>query len=78
MWLPARRLNVGRFVWPKDGRTHTKGIWFYDLRTNQHFTLKTRPLRLEDLRDFIASYNPARFTPVKSGSRGQSHTMANP
>ncbi|MEX8520422.1 MAG: N-6 DNA methylase [Leptothrix sp. (in: b-proteobacteria)] len=44
---------------PKDGQTHTRGIWFYDLRTNQHFTLKTRPLRLEDLRDFIACYHPA-------------------
>lgn len=21
VWLAARRLNVGRFVWPKDGRT---------------------------------------------------------
>ena len=27
---------------PKDGRIHTKGVWFYDLRTNKHFTLKTR------------------------------------
>ncbi|WP_232540248.1 N-6 DNA methylase [Azohydromonas aeria] len=43
---------------PKDGTVHTKGIWFYDLRTNQHFTLKTRPLKLTDLRDFIACYNP--------------------
>jgi type I restriction enzyme M protein len=43
---------------PKDGSTHTKGVWFYDLRTNQHFTLKTRPLKLDDLRDFIACYNP--------------------
>lgn len=25
---------------PKDGQIHTKGIWFYDLRTNKHFTLK--------------------------------------
>lgn len=32
-------------------------MWFYDLRTNQHFALKTRPLKLEDLRDFIACYN---------------------
>ncbi len=44
---------------PKDGRVHTKGVWFYDLRTNQHFTLKTRPLRLPDLQDFIRCYNPA-------------------
>jgi type I restriction enzyme M protein len=42
----------------KDGRTQTEGVWFYDLRTNQHFTLKTRPLKLDDLRDFIACYNP--------------------
>lgn len=42
----------------KDGRTQTEGVWFYDLRTNQHFNLKTRPLKLDDLRDFIACYNP--------------------
>lgn len=43
---------------PKDGQIHTKGIWFYDLRTNKHFTLKTRTLKLDDLRDFITCYNP--------------------
>ena len=43
---------------PKDGRVHTQGVWIYDLRTNQHFTLKTRPLKIEDLRDFIACYHP--------------------
>jgi len=43
---------------PKDGRLHTKGVWFYDLRTNRHFTLKTRQLKLDDLQDFIACYNP--------------------
>ena len=44
---------------PKDGKVHTAGVWFYDLRTNRHFTLKTRPLKYEDLQDFIRSYNPA-------------------
>jgi len=44
---------------PKDGRVHTKGVWFYDLRTNQHFTLKTRPLKLDDLKDFVQCYQPA-------------------
>ena len=34
---------------PKDGQIHTKGVWFYDLRTNKHFTLKTRTLKLDDL-----------------------------
>lgn len=43
---------------PKDGKVHTKGVWFYDLRTNQHFTLKTRPLKRADLQDFIDCYHP--------------------
>ncbi len=43
---------------PKDGKVHTKGVWIYDLRTNKHFTLKTKTLKLDDLRDFIDSYNP--------------------
>ncbi len=43
---------------PKDGQRHTQGVWFYDLRTNKHFTLKTRTLKLDDLRDFIACYHP--------------------
>jgi type I restriction enzyme M protein len=41
---------------PKDGHVHTKGVWFYDLRTNKHFTLKTRTLKTEDLADFISCY----------------------
>lgn len=43
---------------PKNGRVHTKGVWIYDLRTNKHFTLKTRPLRRDDLQDFIDCYRP--------------------
>jgi type I restriction enzyme M protein len=43
---------------PKDGKVHTKGVWFYDLRTNKHFTLKTRTLKLDDLKDFVSCYNP--------------------
>lgn len=43
---------------PTDGKVHTKGIWFYDLRTNKHFTLKQRPMTLNDLQDFIKCYNP--------------------
>jgi type I restriction enzyme M protein len=37
----------------------TKEVWFYDLRTNMHFTLKTNPLKYEDLQEFIGCYNPA-------------------
>ena len=43
---------------PKDGRVKTRGVWIYDLRTNQHFTLKTKPLKVDDLRDFVACYHP--------------------
>ncbi|MGV7210088.1 N-6 DNA methylase [Oxalobacteraceae bacterium A2-2] len=43
---------------PKDGRVHTQGVWFYDLRTNMHFTLKTRTLKPSDLQDFITCYRP--------------------
>ena len=43
---------------PKDGKVHTKGVWIFDLRTNKHFTLKTKPLRFDDLQEFIAAYHP--------------------
>jgi type I restriction enzyme M protein len=36
----------------------TKEIWLYDYRTNVHHTLKRKPLRLDDLQDFIDCYNP--------------------
>ena len=36
----------------------TKEVWFYDYRTNIHHTLKKKPLRFEDLQDFITCYNP--------------------
>ena len=36
----------------------TTKLWIYDLRTNQHFTLKTNPLRREDLDEFVQCYNP--------------------
>jgi len=37
----------------------TKEVWFYDYRTNVHHTLKKKPLRYEDMADFIACYSPA-------------------
>ena len=36
----------------------TKEIWFFDYRTNIHHTLKKKPLRFDDLQEFIADYNP--------------------
>lgn len=36
----------------------TREVWIYDYRTNIHHTLKKKPLRFEDLQDFIACYHP--------------------
>jgi hypothetical protein len=36
----------------------TRKLWIYDLRTNMHFTLKTNPLKREDLEEFVQCYNP--------------------
>lgn len=36
----------------------TKDVWYYDYRTNIHHTLKRKPLRFEDLADFVNCYNP--------------------
>ncbi len=35
----------------------TQKLWIYDLRTNQHFTLKQNTLSAQSLRDFVRSYN---------------------
>lgn len=35
----------------------TRDLWIYDFRTNEHFTLKTNPLREEHLADFVAAYH---------------------
>lgn len=36
----------------------TKTVWVYDLRTNKHFTLKTRRLERADLDEFVACFKP--------------------
>jgi type I restriction enzyme M protein len=44
----------------KPGREEpwTRTLWIYDLRTNQHFTLKRHPLTREDLEHFVECYHP--------------------
>jgi len=39
---------------------NTKALWIYDLRTNQRFTLKERPMARADLDDFVACYQSGR------------------
>jgi type I restriction enzyme M protein len=38
---------------PASDKPWTREVWFYDLRTNKHFTLKKNQLQLEDLQEFI-------------------------
>ena len=41
-------------------RIATDALWVYDLRTNQRFTLRERPLKRADLDDFVACYRSRR------------------
>ena len=43
---------------PAQKEPWTKEVWIYDYRTNIHHTLKKKPLRFEDLQEFIECYNP--------------------
>ena len=42
---------------PASEQPSTERLWVYDLRTNQHFTLKQDPLRRHHLHDFVDSYH---------------------
>ncbi|HEX9782087.1 MAG TPA: N-6 DNA methylase [Opitutaceae bacterium] len=39
-----------------DKKAWTEKLWIYDLRTNQHFTLKENTLKRSDLDDFVNCY----------------------
>ncbi len=43
---------------PASEKPWTTKLWIYDLRTNQHFTLKENPLKRSDLDEFVACYHP--------------------
>lgn len=43
---------------PAGPAMQTREIWFYDFRTNIHFTLKQHPMTDGDLTDFIHCYCP--------------------
>jgi type I restriction enzyme M protein len=52
----------------------TKTLWIYDFRTNQHFTLKTNPLKRADLDDFVKCYNPENRHQRKETERSKAFT----
>jgi type I restriction enzyme M protein len=45
---------------PPSEAAATTALWIYDLRTNQRFTLKERPMVRADLDDFVACYRSGR------------------
>lgn len=58
-YKPGVKANVVFFEKkPASSETQTHEIWYYDFRTNMHFTLKKNPLKESDLDDFIQCYNP--------------------
>jgi type I restriction enzyme M protein len=66
---------------PASPNPWTTELWIYDLRTNQHFTLKTNPLRRADLDEFVACYNPenrrqrqATWSPDNPGGRWRAYS----
>jgi type I restriction enzyme M protein len=56
-YKPGVKANVLFFdKKPASETPWTKSLWVYDLRTNKHFTLKSKPMKIVDLTDFIQSY----------------------
>lgn len=53
-YKPGVKANVLFF----DNRPGPREVWIHDYRTNVHHTLEKKPLRLKDLSNFIACYNP--------------------
>jgi type I restriction enzyme M protein len=45
---------------PASKEAATRDVWYYDYRTNIHHTLKRKPLRFEDLQDFVNCYRSGR------------------
>jgi type I restriction enzyme M protein len=54
-------------------RPWTERLWIYDLRTNKHFTLKTKQLQRADLDEFVGCYHPANRE-----DRAETWSEANP
>jgi type I restriction enzyme M protein len=61
-YSPGVKANV-IFFDKKEGRPEpwTDKLWVYDLRTNQHFTLKQKPIQRRDFDEFVECYRPGRM-----------------
>lgn len=62
-YSPGVKANVLFFdKKPAAKEAWTKKLWIYDLRTNMNFTLKTRKMVPEDLKDFVDCYKKRKET----------------
>jgi type I restriction enzyme M protein len=52
-----------------DKKAWTEKLWIYDLRTNQHFTLKENTLKRSDLDEFVKCYHVKDRTARKESER---------
>ena len=59
------KTNVLFFTRGKTDTGNTKGVWFYDLRTNMRKFGKTNPLKHEDFEKFIAAYKSEEREKIK-------------
>lgn len=51
---------------PASPKPWTRKLWVYDLRTNQHHTLKTNPMTAKDLEEFVGLYKPGKLASRKA------------
>ena len=61
---------------PAQEKPWTQKLWIYDLRTNQHFTLKENTLKRSDLDEFVKCYNVKNRAYRKENERFKSFTYA--
>ncbi|WP_435641121.1 N-6 DNA methylase [Micavibrio aeruginosavorus] len=62
-YSPGVKANVLFFdKKPAAKEAWTKKLWIYDLRTNMNFTLKTRKMVPDDLKDFVDCYKKRKET----------------
>ena len=55
-YKPAIKTNVLFFSRGKTDSGNTKNVWYYDLRTDMHFTLVENPIKREDFYKFEEAY----------------------
>ena len=55
-YKPAIKTNVLFFTRGISDSSNTKSIWYYDLRTDMHFTLVENPITREDFSDFEKAF----------------------